>query len=255
MQLIIHKNNRMDSLDAIRGVAIIAMVVYHALYDVADIFGYNVPFFWILSLLEPPFAGAFILLCGVSSRYSHSNIKRGVKVLILGLIVSLVTYFFIPSQQIHFGILTFMGCAILLFELVKPLVDKISKIPAAVIFAVLFILTYNMPRTQAFGIPGLFDFTLPGFLRTTPFLYPFGFPTANFFSADYFPLLPWFFMFLLGTIVGIPIKEHRFPAKFYTVRIPFFATAGRNTLLIYVLHQPIIYGILSLFAYLSGHSV
>jgi uncharacterized membrane protein len=237
----------MDSLDAIRGVAIIAMVVYHALYDVTDIFGYSVPIFSFLTYLEPPFAGAFILLSGVSSRYSHSNIKRGIKVLLLGFLVSAVTGIFIPSQAIHFGILTFMGCSILLFELLRPLCDKIPKMAAAVIYSLLFILTFNIYSKGFFGIQYFLEFNIPEFLKTTPFLYPLGFPEKNFFSADYFPMIPWFFIFLLGTVVGIPIKEHKLSEKFYTIKIPFWAAAGRNTLLIYVLHQPVIYGLLSLF--------
>lgn len=248
MHLIVHKGKRMDSLDAIRGIAIIAMVVYHALYDVTDIFGYNVPIFDYLTYLEPGFAGAFILLCGVSSRYSHNNYKRGFMVLGLGLIVSIVTAIFIPSQAIHFGILTFMGVAIILFELIKPLVDKIPKIPASIIYIILFLTTYYTARYGVFGLPNLLSVKLPDFLINTPYLYPLGFPDRNFFSADYFPLLPWFFIFLLGTVVGIPIKEGKYPKWFYTIRVPFFATAGRNTLLIYVLHQPIIYGLLLLFS-------
>lgn len=241
------KNKRMDSLDAIRGVAILAMVFYHALYDVSDIFGYKIPLFDILTPLEPPFAGAFILLAGVSSRYSHSNIKRGAKVLILGMAVTAVTVIFIPSQSIYFGILHFMGCAILLFELVKPAADRIPAKAAAVIWTVLFILTFRMPETHIIGIPGLFGAALPRILQNTPYLFALGFPDGYFYSADYFPMIPWFFVFLIGTVIGVPIKNHRLPEKFYTVRIPFFAAAGRNTLLIYLLHQPVIYGLLTLF--------
>lgn len=237
----------MDSLDAIRGIAILAMVFYHAFYDVSDIFGFNIPFFNILMLLEPPFAGAFILLAGVSSRYSHNNIKRGAKVFIFGMVVTAVTLIFIPSQSIYFGILHFMGVAILLFELVKPAADRIPAKAAFVLWTALFAITFMMPETHIIGIPGLFGVTLPKFLQSTPNIYALGFPDSNFYSADYFPMIPWFFMFLIGTIIGIPIKNHRLPEKFYTARIPFLASAGRNTLIIYVLHQPIIYGLLCLF--------
>jgi uncharacterized membrane protein len=244
MQLIIRRNNRMDSLDAIRGIAILAMVFYHSMYDVCDIFGYNLPLFNYLKILEPPFAGLFILLAGVSSRYSHNNLKRGARTFALGMLVTAITLIFMPSQSIYFGILHFMGCAILLFELVRPAADRIPVKIALPLWTLLFAVTFMMPDTGMVGIPGLFGVVLPNFLRNTPNLYPFGFPDSNFFSADYFPMIPWFFLFLIGTIVGVPIKEHRLPEKFYTVKIPFLAAAGRNTLIIYVLHQPIVYGLL-----------
>lgn len=246
MQLVIHKNNRMDSLDAIRGIAILAMVFYHAMYDITDIFGFNVPFFGLMELLEPPFAGAFILLAGVSSRYSHNNFKRGLRVFLFGIVVTAVTVIFMPSESIYFGILHFMGAAILLFELVKFGTDHIPPIAAVIIWAALFIVTYKMPETGIIGIPGFFGINLPDILRNTPNIYFLGFPDGNFSSADYFPMIPWFFIFLIGTVIGIPIKEHKLPEKFYTARIPVLAAAGRNTLLIYVLHQPIVYGFLYL---------
>jgi uncharacterized membrane protein len=246
MQVVIHKNSRFDSLDALRGVAILAMVFYHGMYDVCDIFGYKLAIFNYLTLLEPPFAGLFILLSGVSSRFSHSNVKRGFRVLLLGLVVSAVTIIFMPSQGIYFGILHFMGVAILIFALVRPAVDKIPAKAALILWALLFIITFTMPVTHIIGIPGLFGFTLPAVLQNTPNLYPLGFPDANFFSADYFPIIPWLFLFLFGTVIGIPIKERKLPEKFYTAKIPFLAAAGRNTLIIYVVHQPIIYGLLYL---------
>lgn len=252
MQLIVRKNNRMDSLDAMRGVAILAMVIYHGLYDLCDIFGYNIPLFGLLRVFEPPFAGLFILLSGVSSRYSHSNVKRGVRVLLLGLVVTAVTVLLMPSQSIWFGILHFLGCAILLFALVRRVTDKIPPVLAFILWSVLFAVTYFVPQTGFFGIPGLFGCYLPPVFQTTPYFFWLGFPDGNFFSADYFPLIPWFFLFLAGTVVGIPIKERRLPEKFYTVHIPFLAAAGRNTLLIYVLHQPVIYGLLWLF-YTATH--
>jgi uncharacterized membrane protein len=252
LQILVRKKGRMDSLDAMRGVAILAMVFYHGLYDLCDIFDYSIPVFGFFRLFEPLFAGLFILLAGVSSRYSHSNVKRGVRVLLLGLAVTAATVVFIPSQSILFGILHFMGCAILLFALVHPVTDRIPPVVAFILWAGLFAVTYAVPQTDLIGIPGLFGFSLPHILQNTPYLFWLGLPDANFFSADYFPLIPWFFLFMVGTIVGIPIKAGKLPEKFYTAHIPFLAAAGRNTLLIYVLHQPIIYGLLWLF-YTASH--
>jgi uncharacterized membrane protein len=252
VQLIIHKGSRIDSLDAVRGFALIAMVFYHGLYDVSYIFGYWKPLFNALTPLEPPFAAAFIMISGVSSRFSHNNIKRGIRVIAFALIISAVTIIFMPSESIYFGILHFLGVAIILFELIKPAVDRISKKAALVLWSVLFALTYNMPLKHIIGIPGLFAVSLPKFLQTTPHIYALGFPDQYFYSADYFPIIPWIFIFLIGTVLGVPIKQHRLPEKFYTARIPFLATAGRNTLLIYVLHQPVLYGLLYAFFKITG---
>lgn len=249
MQLIIRKNNRIDVLDALRGIAILAMVFYHGMYDLCDIFNVNIPLFSFLTVLEPPFAGLFILLAGTSSRFSHSNVRRGLRVLAFGMIVTAVTMLFTrifgSDQSIYFGILHFMGCAILLFEPVRLLADRIPRKVALPLWLALFAVTYLMPQAGYIGFPG-WHLAMPASLFSTPWLFPLGFPSANFFSADYFPMIPWFFLFLAGTVIGLPIRERRLPEKFYTARVPFFATAGRNTLLIYVLHQPVIYGLLTL---------
>lgn len=248
MELIIRKHNRIDILDAIRGIAIISMVVYHGLYDVNDIFGFHLWIFDALSVLEPPFAGAFILLAGVSCRFSHSNLKRGLRVLVLALIVTVGTVLFSlfvsPGEEIYFGILHFMGAAILLYALLRRVLDKIPPAVSLPCYLLLFILTYSMPSAYQIGIPGLITVQLPSILARIPGLFILGLPGYNFMSADYFPLIPWFFLFLAGTVIGVPIREGKLPDWFYKARVPFFATAGRNTLLIYVLHQPVIYALL-----------
>ena len=65
----------------------------------------------------------------------------------------------------------------------------------------------------------------------------------TFFSSDYFPLLPWVFVFFFGVFLGRLAKEGKFPRFFAASHIPFFAFTGRHALLIYILHQPVILGI------------
>ncbi|MDR3644347.1 MAG: heparan-alpha-glucosaminide N-acetyltransferase domain-containing protein, partial [Clostridia bacterium] len=122
--------------------------------------------------------------------------------------------------------------------------DKIPRRVAWPLWALLFIVTFVMPATYFVGIPHLIGFYLPSHLTSQGWLFALGVPDSTFVSADYFPMIPWFFLFMLGTLIGIPIKEHRLPKRFYTQRVPFFAFLGRHTLLIYILHQPIVFGIL-----------
>lgn len=246
MEIIAHKHNRIDILDGIRGFAIIAMVVYHGLYDLQVLFNINIGPLTMLSILEPPFAGAFILLAGVSSLFSHNNWMRALKVLLLAAAVTVATYLITPQEAIWFGILHFMGVAILLYALIRPVADKIPKIPAFILWSFLFIITYTLPTTFCIGIPGLIGVYLPASMRTVPGLFWLGLPDVNFSSGDYFPLMPWFFLFMAGTVLGVPIRDKKLPERFYTLRVPFFAAAGRNTLLIYALHQPVLYGLFTL---------
>ena len=80
----------------------------------------------------------------------------------------------------------------------------------------------------------------------------FGFVSSGFYSADYFPILPWIFVFLLGTWLGGKIREGKLPERFYTARFPFFPKVGRHALLIYILHQPILAGLCFLIGWVFG---
>ena len=69
----------------------------------------------------------------------------------------------------------------------------------------------------------------------------FGFPPADFFSTDYFALLPWLFLFWCGYFL-----YRLFPdAAQRDVKLPLVTAMGRKSLLIYLLHQPLVYGALT----------
>lgn len=248
-------SHRIEIMDAVRGIAILAMIIHHTMFDIEDIFGHPV-YIWPIHgpflestfflWLRQPFTWAFILLAGVSCRFSHNNWLRGLKVLAVGLLLTLFTWVYMPSELIVFGILHFMGVAILLFALLGPLFDRIPTVVALPLWTLLFAFTFTTPDTYIIGIPGLFGLKLTGAITTQNYLFALGIPSTQFFSADYFPLMPWFFLFMIGTIIGKPIRQHKLPEKFYTAKVPFFAFAGRHTLLLYLVHQPLVYGILTL---------
>lgn len=245
--------DRVWLLDELRGLSILLMVLYHAGYDLIYIFGVHIPFFHssFLNLLQSLFAGLFILISGCCCRLSRSNLARGAAVLALGLGMTLVTWLFLPDQLILFGILHLLGASMLLFALLRPLLDPVPVPLGVLLTASLFAATWLLPR-ESLGFFGIAFFDLPKELFTYSWLFPFGFTAPGFSSSDYFPLMPWFFLFLCGSYLGIPIREKRFPAFFYKRHIPFLSLAGRYTIWIYLLHQPVVYGVLLVFFTLTG---
>ena len=99
----------------------------------------------------------------------------------------------------------------------------------------------NADGGSYFGIRGLLAVELPEWLTTQNWLYPLGF--GNIPSADYFPLLPWLFCFLGGSFIGVWVEQGKTPRWMYKSRMPVFSWLGRHTLIIYILHQPVIYAV------------
>ena len=139
---------RVYAIDEIRGLSILLMVLYHAVYDVVYIFGVNFPFFSspFMNVLRDIFAGLFILISGVACQYSRNNIKRGFLCFMLGIVISIVSYLVSPSQFIAFGILHFLGCAMLLYGLIEPLLNRLPRVFMMVLLAVLFVFCYGVPN-------------------------------------------------------------------------------------------------------------
>ncbi len=246
---------RVGILDEIRGFAIICMVVYHAMYDLKYIFGLDVPVFfesWF-DIIRDIFAGTFIFISGTVCRYSSNNIKRGAQCFLIGMMMTFIMPFF-TSGTIMFGILHFLGISMILFGLGQKLFDLLPSWVGIAASVLLFVLTMNVQLTYVsgilttgyIGIPGLFQLHLPMQAYDVGVLFPLGLHDASFASSDYFPMLPWFFLFIAGSYFGIIAKDGRLPKFCYPTHIRWLATVGRYTIWIYVLHQPVLYLIFSL---------
>lgn len=240
---------RVHLLDEIRGILIIYIVFYHFIFDLTELYGVNIAWAYSNSMEYVRITAVclFILISGISCNYSKSNVKRGIKVFLWGVIITFVTLFAMPEQVIIFGILHFFGLAMIIGGL---LYDKMKKIPTKagiIVSLILFLLTYNLFN----GYIGISDYrlNLPQFLLNKIFLFPIGFKCENVFSADYYPILPWIFMFFIGIFAGRLIKENKAPLFFYKSHYKPIANIGQKTLLIYLIHQPIL--ILMLFLYFT----
>ena len=230
------KKKRIEIIDGLRGFAVVLMVIHHLLYDFVYILGapkwlFSNPVFNVLHYM---FAGLFIFLSGVSSRFSRSNIRRGLIAIALSAGISVVTYFM--EMPIWFGVLHLLGFSMLFFGLTRKLWDMIPKKAAPVLFITLII---------AGALVTEYSTTGAGSKLIQGVLWVLGWSQPGFISYDYFPLLPWLFVFLLGTWAGTYIAERKLPGWFYEKKPPFFPPIGRKAIIIYILHQPVLYGIVT----------
>jgi uncharacterized membrane protein len=239
-------SERFWEIDALRGIAIIMMVVYHVLFDLVF---FNIVWLDLSSLLVLvflyPIGTLFLLLVGLSLTLSYSKVQytlspgslfrkyftRGVMVFCFGLLITLVTWIYPHDGFIVFGVLHCIGLSIIL---AYPFLR--TRTPA--LFFGIFCIICGILLQNTFSI----DF---------PWLLWLGVVPSQFYTLDYFPLLPWFGVVLVGVFLGnsfyknntrtFPLYDH---PRFTVVHL--LCLLGRHSLLIYLLHQLIIVGLLYL---------
>ena len=219
---------RFDVLDAWRTLAIVLMVAYHFLYDlyIFGVISANQLFSAPLNVLERFICCSFILLAGASARFSRNNLRHGLVVLGAGLVVEIGAA--VAGQTIRFGVLMLLGSSMVLWHFLGKGLQRLPGWSVAAGSGILFFAARWWTGRTAVSVP---------------WLYPLGFISPGFYSADYFPLLPWFFLFLTGTALGGWCLAHR-ENRLLTVSLPGALTwPGRHSLIIYVLPQPVLYGI------------
>ncbi len=226
---------RIWELDALRGLCILGMVIVHFIYDIAvlyQIVDWKLPD-WFLFIQQWGNL-LFFLISGICATLGRRHIKRGLVVIGGGMLCTLATLglywlgFFSKSMLIYFGVLHCLGCCMLLWA-------PLRKLPTWLlgIFSALFI---------AAGLY-LGDHILVSF----PYLVPLGFTYPGFSSSDYFPLLPYLGYFLLGAVAGRLLyakKESLLPrANPKNPLIALLLFFGKHSLIIYLLHQPLLSGL------------
>lgn len=247
------QNKRYYLLDSVRGICILGMIVYHTLFDIVAFFGVpvNASLVTVINVIRDFGACCFICLAGICIHFGKKPFKR---VLLLGgasLIVSAVTFFVMPDMPIYFGILTFMAVAGLIMIPVKKYLNKLPAFPCVIVSFLLFMLTFEVSG----GYIGYYDIMivpLPDILYRNYITAFFGFPFYGFATSDYYPLLPWIFMFFFGFFLWKLMAKSEKILTLLQFRIRFLEKAGKFSLYIYMLHQPLILGILLLINFFAS---
>ena len=131
----------------------------------------------------------------------------------------------------------------IIYYVFRKSVNKAPALLGAVISFSAYLCLYGLPSGSImFG-----NIDVPSGLYFSKYLGIIGLPGPGFRSADYFPLLPWFFLFLTGCFIGKWFKERKIPDFMMKKHSDFLSKIGSNTLAIYIVHQPIIYGVLTAF--------
>lgn len=229
---------RIWELDVLRGVCILGMVVVHLIYDLQTFF--SLPFLAdsrLFDLIKQWGGVLFLLISGICVTLGSHPVRRGLIVFACGLICSAVTagmYFLNMADKsiiIYFGVLHCLGVCMLLWPLFKRL------------------------PVWALGLLGL-GLTVLGLwisgnvVVDFPWLIPLGLVPGDFASSDYFPLLSNLGFFLVGAFLGKTLyrkKETLLPrVNPANPVLAFLTLLGKWSLPVYLLHQPIITGLLYL---------
>ncbi len=240
------KSARYNVLDFIRGVALVGMIIVHTLMNMVHQFEYNID--WYLSIEDVfyKYGGCiFVLLSGFCWKLSRNNFKRGIMMLVFSAIISAVTIFLMPENAILFGVICLMGTA----SIVMIPLDKILRYVNSYAGFFISVVTFVLTKWTDFGYIGIGKMRILEYPKSwyannfTAFL---GFPKFDFASADYFPVIPWLFLFIAGYFLyGIFKRNNWFDILKPHILKPV-EWVGRHSLIIYLAHQPIIYGVLIL---------
>lgn len=246
-------SNRFIEIDLLRGIAISLMVFGHILWDL-DYFNILNMDKAIYSTLQKIVPQLFFLLVGVGlivslkrktfftkeqeNKYLNHIIQRGFKIFCLGLMLTLFSMFLIPQTPVIFGVLHCIGLSIIISAIFLKY-RKYNFILSIILIYAGFLIN-NIAVTNPTFIHFLIGYKIEGIWG---------------FTVDYFPLLPWLGLCILGISIGdilycgdkrmfkIPdITKYR-PAK-------VLSWMGQHSLSIYLLHQPVIAGFVFLINYI-----
>lgn len=227
---------RFWEVDFFRGIAIIMMVIFHFLWDLNYFYNTNIVLsngFW--NVFQITTATLFLFLVGVSLTISKIQqnakfdkyLKSGLKIFLFGLIITAVTKLVFPNSFVIFGILHLIGVSIIISYFFRKF--KYLNL----LFGLIFIIVGQIIKKYTVNFDGLL------------FL---GLYSNRFQSIDYFPIFPWFGVILISLFVGNLLyskngRQYRLKNLSNELIIKSICFLGKKSLIIYLLHQIILYGV------------
>ncbi len=232
------KHGRVRIFDALRGLSVVSMVLFHFCYDLTAIQGFELPWF------KPPFedfwrasiSWVFLFIAGIMCSYSRNNFRRSLNYGVVALLIWVVTMLANIDVPISFGIIYCMFASTLLYAIL----DLWGIAPRGFVAAVALFICFVMCLQISSGIIGFagMRLKLPQCLYETKLLSWLGFPGPGFSSGDYYPPLPYSLLFLAGAGIGPDLKAALSGTSITRFGCPALEFIGRHALEIYIIHQP-----------------
>lgn len=234
------EGGRIGVFDAVRGLSVISMILFHLCYDLRFIYGFDLGWF------APPLQDAwrasiswtFVFVAGCMFPLSRSNLGRGAQYAAVALAIFVVTSVASVDTPISFGIIYCMAaCTLVTWALAAGGLVPRGPVAAAAL-AVAFVALLDLPRGSV-GI-GPVSVILPEGAYGTEWLSWLGLPGPAFSSGDYYPLLPYLMLYLAGVAMGSSWAERGYPGWARRLRVAPLNFVGRHALVVYVVHQPVL---------------
>lgn len=200
------------------------MVIFHTAYDLNYLGIYTVDVWhgiWLIVARTIQFI--FILTTGVTSAIAHQRglprYKHALKIFGWAMMITVITWILFKEQAVKFGILHFYAVSIVL---------------------ALPLMRFKMWNALFGSIILLLSMPLKNLSMENPWLFPLGITVPTFRSLDYFPFFPWFGLFLIGVAMGFFLYGPNRRLFKINQKLPF-EKLGQHSLLIYLIHQPLIF--------------
>lgn len=231
---------RIGAFDVARGAAVVSMVLFHLCYDLRYLAGLDLAWFSspLMDVWRASISWTFLFVAGCMCALSRNNLRRGLGYAAVAVLVWVVTSVAAVDTAISFGIIYCMAAC----TLVAWALQRLGALPrgpvAAALLFVAFVLLLDL-RHGTVGV-GPLVLELPDAWYQTEWLAWLGLPGPGFSSGDYYPLLPYLFLYLAGAAMGTTWAERGYPDWAQRASCRPLSFVGRHALVVYVVHQPVL---------------